>query len=155
MLAGVPGAPDALGRRESGAGASPQSPLKAPQERLGQRLRDELEVIIEGGRHWGRRRCCRWRNQGLLAVSQVHLDDSPARGGTRDRRREVVATTADRELHHWVFLIDAYVNDYEEDNLPAAYGKDMGAGIGRIEAHLVARGTAYDGWGMGLEDADG
>ena len=64
-------------------------------------------------------------------------------------------TASHKHLHHWVFLIDAYVNDYEEDNLPAAYGKDMGAGIGRIEAHLVARGTAYDGWGMGLEDADG
>ena len=26
-----------------------------------------------------------------------------------------------KHLHHWVFLIDAQVNDYEEDN--AEYGK--------------------------------
>merc|ERR1711871_1127467 len=45
-----------------------------------------------------------------------------------------------QHLHHWVFLIDANVNDYEEDN--AHYGT---ASIGKIEAHLTA-GT------MGLED---
>jgi len=51
------------------------------------------------------------------------------------------ATTAShKHLHHWVFLIDAQVNDYEEDN--AEYGKES---IGKIAAHLTARD-------MGLED---
>jgi len=45
-----------------------------------------------------------------------------------------------KHLHHWVFLIDANVNDYEEDN--AHYGHSS---IGKIEAHLTARK-------MGLED---
>ena len=45
-----------------------------------------------------------------------------------------------KHLHHWVFLIDANVNDYEEDN--ADYGH---ASIGKISAHLTARN-------MGLED---
>lgn len=45
-----------------------------------------------------------------------------------------------KHLHHWVFLIDDSVNDYEEDN--AHYGH---ASIGHIEAHLTARE-------MGLED---
>jgi len=45
-----------------------------------------------------------------------------------------------QHLHHWVFLIDAIVNDYEEDN--AHYGS---ASIGKIEAHLLAKE-------MGLED---
>jgi len=45
-----------------------------------------------------------------------------------------------RHLHHWVFLIDAAVNDYEEDN--AHYGSNS---IGKIEAHLTAAN-------MGLED---
>jgi len=43
-------------------------------------------------------------------------------------------------LHHWVFLIDAAVNDYEEDN--AHYGSNS---IGRITARLTGRA-------MGLED---
>lgn len=38
-----------------------------------------------------------------------------------------------RHLHHWVFLIDAQVNDYEEDS--AAYGHKS---IGKITAHLPA-----------------
>lgn len=45
-----------------------------------------------------------------------------------------------QHLHHWVFLIDAAVNDYEEDN--AHYGTSS---VGRIEAHLPASQ-------MGLED---
>mmetsp|Transcript_41397 Transcript_41397/g.81162 ORF Transcript_41397/g.81162 Transcript_41397/m.81162 type:complete len:771 (+) Transcript_41397:30-2342(+) len=45
-----------------------------------------------------------------------------------------------QHLHHWVFLIDADVNDYEEDN--ANYGDKS---IGKITAHLTARD-------MGLED---
>jgi len=45
-----------------------------------------------------------------------------------------------KHLHHWVFLIDAQVNDYEEDN--AHYGSQS---IGKIEAHLTAAT-------MGLED---
>merc|ERR1712100_504316 len=45
-----------------------------------------------------------------------------------------------QHLHHWVFLIDANVNDYEEDN--ANYGE---ASIGKITAHLTAAT-------MGLED---
>jgi len=43
-------------------------------------------------------------------------------------------------LHHWVFLIDQQVNDYEEDN--AHYGT---ASIGKITAHVT-------GATMGLED---
>jgi hypothetical protein len=50
------------------------------------------------------------------------------------------APASHRHLHHWVFLIDANVNDYEEDN--ANYGV---ASIGRIEANLLAKD-------MGLED---
>ena len=30
-----------------------------------------------------------------------------------------------KHLHHWVFLIDDAVNDYEEDNLKGHYGIDM------------------------------
>ena len=53
-----------------------------------------------------------------------------------------------QHLHHWVFLIDDAVNDYEEDNLPSHYGIDMGTGIGKITAHLSVRD-------MGLEDHAG
>lgn len=45
-----------------------------------------------------------------------------------------------QHLHHWVFLIDANVNDYEEDN--ANYGTQS---IGNITAHL-------QGKDIGLED---
>jgi len=45
-----------------------------------------------------------------------------------------------KHLHHWVFLIDAQVNDYEEDN--AEYGVES---VGWIAAHLKAKD-------MGLED---
>eukprot|EP00929_Paragymnodinium_shiwhaense_P025556 TRINITY_DN15429_c0_g1_i1.p1 TRINITY_DN15429_c0_g1~~TRINITY_DN15429_c0_g1_i1.p1 ORF type:complete len:781 (+),score=127.63 TRINITY_DN15429_c0_g1_i1:66-2408(+) len=45
-----------------------------------------------------------------------------------------------RHLHHWVFLIDMNINDYEEDN--AHYGHKS---IGKITAHLQAKD-------MGLED---
>jgi len=45
-----------------------------------------------------------------------------------------------KHLHHWVFLIDATVNDYEEDS--AHYGE---ASIGKITAHITGRT-------MGLED---
>ena len=45
-----------------------------------------------------------------------------------------------KHLHHWVFLIDAQVNDYEEDN--ESYGQ---ASIGKITAHLKAKD-------IGLED---
>jgi len=48
-----------------------------------------------------------------------------------------------QHLHHWVFLIDANVNDYEEDN--ADYGT---ASIGKLTAHLTARE-------IGLEDLPG
>lgn len=43
------------------------------------------------------------------------------------------AAASHKHIHHWVFLIDASVNDYEEDN--AHYGT---ASIGKIEAHLTA-----------------
>lgn len=49
-------------------------------------------------------------------------------------------TPSHEHLHHWVFLIDASVNDYEEDN--AVYGEKS---IGRIEAHLTGKD-------IGLED---
>jgi hypothetical protein len=45
-----------------------------------------------------------------------------------------------KHLHHWVFLIDANVNDYEEDN--ANYGEKS---IGRITANLTVAT-------MGIED---
>ena len=45
-----------------------------------------------------------------------------------------------KHIHHWVFLIDQAVNDYEEDN--AEYGV---ASVGKITAHLQAKD-------MGLED---
>ena len=45
-----------------------------------------------------------------------------------------------KHLHHWVFLIDEAVNDYEEDN--AEYGV---ASVGKITARLQAKD-------MGLED---
>ena len=48
-----------------------------------------------------------------------------------------------QHLHHWVFLIDATVNDYEEDN--ARYGTTS---IGTISAHLKAKD-------IGLEDLEG
>ena len=54
--------------------------------------------------------------------------------------KTAVAPASHKHLHHWVFLIDANVNDYEEDN--ADYGH---ASIGKISAHLTARN-------MGLED---
>ena len=44
------------------------------------------------------------------------------------------APASHRHLHHWVFLIDATVNDYEEDN--AHYGQ---ASVGRISANLTAK----------------
>lgn len=47
-----------------------------------------------------------------------------------------------KHLHHWVFLIDEAVNDYEEDNVQDAYGKPS---IGRITAHIT-------GAQMGIED---
>ena len=50
------------------------------------------------------------------------------------------APASHKHLHHWVFLIDQAVNDYEEDN--AHYGEKS---MGKIEAHLQARD-------MGLED---
>jgi len=45
-----------------------------------------------------------------------------------------------KHLHHWVFLIDDAVNDYEEDNVK--YGEES---VGKITARLQAKD-------MGLED---
>ncbi|CAE7423852.1 unnamed protein product [Symbiodinium natans] len=45
-----------------------------------------------------------------------------------------------RHLHHWVFLIDEAINDYEEDN--ARYGAQS---VGRITAHVTGKE-------IGLED---
>lgn len=53
------------------------------------------------------------------------------------------APPSHRHLHHWVFLIDDAVNDYEEDN--AHYGTGS---VGKIEAHLQAKD-------IGLEDIAG
>lgn len=50
------------------------------------------------------------------------------------------APASHHHLHHWVFLIDANVNDYEEDN--AHYGHES---IGRITANLTVAT-------MGIED---
>jgi hypothetical protein len=54
--------------------------------------------------------------------------------------KTTVQRASHQHLHHWVFLIDDAVNDYEEDN--ADYGH---ASIGKITAHLNAKT-------MGLED---
>jgi hypothetical protein len=52
---------------------------------------------------------------------------------TKEATPTAPATTAvaasHKHLHHWVFLIDANVNDYEEDN--AKYGEQS---IGKITA---------------------
>lgn len=50
------------------------------------------------------------------------------------------AAASHKHLHHWVFLIDDAVNDYEEDN--AHWGEQS---IGRITANLTAKQ-------MGVED---
>ena len=50
------------------------------------------------------------------------------------------SSASHKHLHHWVFLIDEAVNDYEEDN--AEYGV---ASVGKITAKLQAKD-------MGLED---
>ena len=55
---------------------------------------------------------------------------------------EEATEASHQHLHHWVFLIDAIVNDYEEDN--AHYGMES---IGKITAHLKAKN-------MGLEDSE-
>merc|ERR1719499_1313415 len=52
----------------------------------------------------------------------------------------VPAPASHRHLHHWVFLIDQQVNDYEEDN--AHYGEGS---VGKLVARLKAKD-------MGLED---
>merc|ERR1719198_156241 len=54
--------------------------------------------------------------------------------------KTATAPASHRHLHHWVFLIDQQVNDYEEDN--ANYGAPS---IGKITANLTARQ-------IGLED---
>ena len=54
-----------------------------------------------------------------------------------------VQNASHRHIHHWVFLIDDAVNDYEEDNLESMYG--INSTVGKIEAHLTVRT-------MGLED---
>eukprot|EP00483_Globobulimina_turgida_P009239 UN09258 len=51
-----------------------------------------------------------------------------------------------KHLHHWVFLIDDAVNDYEEDNLESLYG--IKGDVGKISAHLTVRD-------LGLEDIKG
>eukprot|EP01084_Bolivina_argentea_P167243 290290_1 len=48
-----------------------------------------------------------------------------------------------KHLHHWVFLIDDAVNDYEEDNLQSEYGINITVGV--IKANLTIRD-------IGLED---
>ena len=59
------------------------------------------------------------------------------------------AAASHKALHHWVFLIDAAVNDYEEDN--AQYGQRS---VGKISAHLTAANlcdAGCDGDGPGKE----
>eukprot|EP00463_Aulacantha_scolymantha_P000832 TRINITY_DN1553_c0_g1_i1.p1 TRINITY_DN1553_c0_g1~~TRINITY_DN1553_c0_g1_i1.p1 ORF type:complete len:375 (+),score=45.37 TRINITY_DN1553_c0_g1_i1:113-1126(+) len=51
-------------------------------------------------------------------------------------------TASHQHLHHWVFLIDDIINDYEEDNFDSKYGTKS---IGKITAHLTGRD-------IGLED---
>merc|ERR1712228_520252 len=57
-----------------------------------------------------------------------------------------VSKASHQHLHHWVFLIDDAVNDYEEDNVESEYG--IKSTVGKIEANLTVRD-------MGLEDAIG
>eukprot|EP00944_MAST-04C_sp_MAST-4C-sp1_P015663 g15663.t1 len=60
-----------------------------------------------------------------------------------------------KHLHHWVFLIDDAVNDYEEDNLKDHYGIDMGSGIGKITAHLQVKDMGLEDNGIGMNDNPG
>ena len=60
-----------------------------------------------------------------------------------------------KHLHHWVFLIDDAVNDYEEDNLASHYGIDMGTGIGTITAHLQVKDMGLEDNGIGMNDNPG
>merc|ERR1719231_165091 len=46
---------------------------------------------------------------------------------TDKEQESQIPAAVDKYFHHWVFLIDAQVNDYEEDN--AEYGKES---IGKI-----------------------
>ncbi|CAE7611237.1 unnamed protein product [Symbiodinium pilosum] len=50
------------------------------------------------------------------------------------------AAASHKHLHHWVFLIDEQINDYEEDSVQ--YGTES---VGRITAHVTGKE-------MGLED---
>ena len=50
------------------------------------------------------------------------------------RARTASVGPSHRHLHHWVFLIDAHINDYEESHA-GHYGS---ASLGRIEAHITA-----------------
>ena len=77
----------------------------------------------------------------------MHAPAAPAR--SPPQRPSGPAAASHKALHHWVFLIDAAVNDYEEDN--AHYGRRS---IGRISAHLTAADlcdAGCDGAGPGKE----
>lgn len=56
----------------------------------------------------------------------------------------LAAPASHEHLHHWVFLIDDAVNDYEEVGCPASV-TDRSKCVGNITAHVTART-------MGLED---
>ena len=57
------------------------------------------------------------------------------------------AVASHKHLHHWVFLIDAQVNDYEEDN--TEYGTES---VGWISAHLQAKDIGLEDLGKPTDD---
>ena len=65
-------------------------------------------------------------DSGGAAVSTV--------GGAPVSPAPRTTTASHKQLHHWVFLIDGQVNDYEEDN--QHYGHES---IGHISANLTVR----------------
>jgi len=71
---------------------------------------------------------------------QEYEPPQPPRDDDAAASTAAAAAASHKHLHHWVFLIDASVNDYEEDN--AHYGE---ASVGKITAHIT-------GATIGLED---
>ena len=124
---------------------SPRSDMKSHGDGTG---RNVPNMACSGMTYGGGLRCC--KHKYLLtdrAQDKMILKDRVDKYFLKWRyyfqeyhpRRENVPASH-LHLHHWVFLIDANVNDYEEDN--EFYGHHS---IGKITANLTARD-------MGIED---
>jgi hypothetical protein len=91
----------------------------------------------------------KWRYY-FQEYSPAQQQAAPATRQQRQPQPQLASTPASHKaLHHWVFLIDAAVNDYEEDN--AHYTQSS---IGKISAHLTAANlcdAGCDGAGPGKE----